>query len=764
MLKTVTLAVLVEALVLALGAQDTPQQPPINTGTVIRTETKQVLVDAVVTDKKNNYVRDLTIKDFKVLEDNKEQTIQSFSYEADPASPLNRQQRYLVLFFDDSTMSFGDQTRAREAASKFIEKNAGPNRLMAIVNFGGSIQLAQNFTADADRLQQAVKGVKFSSVGAAGGVGMGGLNRAASEYGAYTMLLGVRALAKNLADVPGRKSLILFSAGFPLTIEAQSELTAAIDMCNKSNVAVYPIDVRGLVADPSLSPGARPGMRMELRPPLSFGGVFSDGFVPQTKGGSPGSPSPSPSPGRPSSPGAPPGGGRTTTGNPGSPSRPPASTGNPGGTRNAGGTAPVNPNFNPMRQPRNIMPTIPQTVVGNQQVLYALADGTGGFVIVNTNDLLSGLDKIGKEQNEYYLIGYAPPDTEEGSCHALKVKVPHSFTVRARTGYCNVKQVDLLAGKPAEKDLETRAAANIPGTIKASMQAPFFYASNNAARVDLALEVPSQSIKFEKVKGKMRAEMNILAVAYRGDGGVGARFSDNVKIELADKKDLEAFTEHPYHYDNQFDVAPGAYTLKVVFSSGGEEFGKLEAPLAIEPYDGKALFLSSVALSKEFHRVTAQNAELDTVLLEGRAPLIAQNNEIVPAGTSGFAKTDRAICYLEIYEPLMATVSAPRPKEEAAAGGSKPGDSAAAKAEGPPAPQGPRISLQLRVLDRKSGATKADTGPVEVTSQARPGNPVVPIGFNLPVDKLEAGTYRAELKAFDSTGRAVTRVVDFEVL
>jgi len=32
------------------------------------------------------------------------------------------------------------------------------------------------------------------------------------------------------------------------------------------------------------------------------------------------------------------------------------------------------------------------------------------------------------------------------------------------------------------------------------------------------------------------------------------------------------------------------------------------------------------------------------------------------------------------------------------------------------------------------------------------------------VDKLETGTYRAELKAFDSTGRAVTRVVDFEVL
>ncbi|MGP8246163.1 MAG: VWA domain-containing protein [Bryobacteraceae bacterium] len=750
-----TLTGLVGAFVLALGAQDTPQQPPINTGTVIRTETRQVLVDAVVTDKKNNYVRDLTMKDFKVLEDNKEQAIESFSYEADPASPSG-QQRYLVLFFDNSTMNYGDQARARDAAARFIEKNAGPNRLIAIVNFGGSLQIAQNFTADSDRLKEVVKGVKFSAVSSGGGAGMGGLNRAASDFGARTLLLGVRTLAKNLAEVPGRKSLILFSAGFPLTIEAQSELTAAIDMCNKSNVAVYPIDVRGLVAQPSFNPG----MRMELRPPRSLGGVFSNGFVPQVKGG-PGGTSP--------------GSGRTTTGNPGSPGRTGAAPPPSGGTRNpssGGGGNTVNPNlnpnFNPMRQPRNIVPAFPPMASTTEQVLYMLADGTGGFVIVNTNDLLSGLYKIGKEQNEYYLIGYAPPDSAEGSCHALKVKVAHSYTVRARTGYCNVKQVDLLAGKPAEKDLETRAAANMPGTIKASMQAPFFYAANNAARVDVALEVPSESIKFEKVKGKMRAEIDILAVAYRGDGAVAARFSDSVKIELPEKKDLEAFTQHPYHYDNQFDVGPGVYTLKVVFSSGGEEFGKLETPLKIAAYDGKEMFISGVALSKEFHRASAQSADLDTVLLEGRAPLIVQSKdgplEIVPAGTDGFAKTDRAVCYLEIYEPLMASVSVPQPKEEAAAGASQPADPGPARTGAESAPQGPRIGLQLRVIDRKSGATKTDSGLVEVTNAARPGNPVVPVALNLPVNKLEAGAYRAELKAVDSTGRSVTSVVDFDVL
>ena len=71
---------------LAPAQQPKPDAVP-DSGAVIRTETKVVLVDTVVTDKKGNYVRNLTAKDFKVWEDNKEQTIKSFSFESDPAAP-----------------------------------------------------------------------------------------------------------------------------------------------------------------------------------------------------------------------------------------------------------------------------------------------------------------------------------------------------------------------------------------------------------------------------------------------------------------------------------------------------------------------------------------------------------------------------------------------------------------------------------------------------------------------------------------------------
>ncbi|MDP9172148.1 MAG: VWA domain-containing protein, partial [Acidobacteriota bacterium] len=135
------------ALVLCiLTAPSGRAQDAAETHTVIRSESRLVLVDSVVTDKKGNYIHDLTQKDFKVWEDNKEQAISSFSFEASGAAPANPRTHYLVLFFDNSTASQSDQVYARKAATSFIESNAGPNRQMAVVEFGGSLHVSQNFT------------------------------------------------------------------------------------------------------------------------------------------------------------------------------------------------------------------------------------------------------------------------------------------------------------------------------------------------------------------------------------------------------------------------------------------------------------------------------------------------------------------------------------------------------------------------------------------------------------------------------------------
>src|SRR5512142_173956 len=140
----VTMVVVASALIVLafsstplVRAQEASAQAPANLPPTIKAETRLVLVDTVVTDKKGNYVKDLAMKDFRVWEDNKEQSLKSFSFESEDAAPVGSHQHYMVLFFDNSTMDANDQIRARDAASKFIDANAGPNRLIAIADFGG---------------------------------------------------------------------------------------------------------------------------------------------------------------------------------------------------------------------------------------------------------------------------------------------------------------------------------------------------------------------------------------------------------------------------------------------------------------------------------------------------------------------------------------------------------------------------------------------------------------------------------------------------
>jgi VWFA-related protein len=779
--------------------QGQPTPPPAETASpaeqqpvvVIKKESKLVLVDSVVTDKKGNYVRDLAQNDFKVFEDNKEQRVSTFSTGADAATQANGQRRYLILFFDNSTMAAPDQIQARSAATKFIAANAGPDRLMAVVDFGGSLRIVQNFTANADVLRAAVSGVRTSSVdpNAPGpdvpvtiaSTGLSSLGNAEADFGARSMLLAVRSLAKNLRTIPGRKMVVLFSGGFPLTQENQSELTATIDACNKSNVAVYALDARGLVATapggsaskeppagktravsnhvPARKTSPRPHILLAAYPAMAMpdpqrpggggaggggggggggrgggggtGGGGTGGGGGRGGGGTGGGSTGGGGKGGSGGSGGTGGGGKGGSGGGGT-----GGGGTGGGTRGGGGNNLGANNFNnsPYNQPRTIVPPFPPSASTNQQILAALAEGTGGFTIFNTNDLLGGLERIGREQNEFYILGYVPGDTPEGSCHTLKVKLNRGgLNVRARSGYCNTRSANVLEGKPLEKQLESRATGSQPGSIHGVLQAPYFYTAPETARVNLAMEIPADTFQFNKEKGKYHANLNVLGIAYRADGTIGARFSDTVNMDL-EKDEWKEFAKSPYRYENQFDATPGTYKLAVVLSAGGDAFGKFEWPLAIDPYDGKHFSLSGVALTNSPQRLDDIPTGLDSVLLEDRTPLVVKGLQIVPSGSNRFKHTDNVILYTEIYEPLLTSATPPV------------------------------VGMAYRIFERSTDKQVFFTEVVRADDFIQKGNSVIPVGMKVKVDGLKPGSYRLVMQAVDSAkNHAPDRSVDFDV-
>src|ERR1700753_475814 len=64
----------------AATPQDAQSQQTAAGGAVLKTVTREVRVDVVVTDKKGTYIRDLKKEDFKVWEDNKEQNVNNFTF------------------------------------------------------------------------------------------------------------------------------------------------------------------------------------------------------------------------------------------------------------------------------------------------------------------------------------------------------------------------------------------------------------------------------------------------------------------------------------------------------------------------------------------------------------------------------------------------------------------------------------------------------------------------------------------------------------
>jgi len=372
--------------------------------------------------------------------------------------------------------------------------------------------------------------------------------------------------------------------------------------------------------------------------------------------------------------------------------------------------------------PQMIVPTLPVTGVANQGVLYQLAEGTGGFPIYNTNDLLGGLTRIAQEQEEYYLVGYEPPDSPATTCHRLKVKIDRSgVTVRSRTGYCNAKPKDLLVGKPIEKDLEARASQAASSPPGGSLEAAFVYTSPNTARVNVAVAVPASIIEFSKDKGKYHADINVLGIAYRPDGSMGARFSDEIQLEL-EKDDWKKFLDQPMLYSNQFQIASGQYQFSVVFSGGSQNFGKFQTPLVIDPYDGKSFTISAITLSDNLQPAAGLGGALEADLLSDRTPLIFRDMEVVPSASNHFKRTETVAFYAQIYDPGLES-------------------------------QNPRsVRLDYAIVDVKTGQGVLGGRGIDLTSFINKGSPVVPIGLRLPVDHLDPGSYRLDIEASNDAG------------
>jgi VWFA-related protein len=285
----------------------------------IKTTVRQVLLDVVVTDGKNQTVTGLRREDFSILEDGKPQQILSFEAHSDAmtgprpdgqlAQPKPLPNTFLnvptpqdnlpmnVLLYDVLNTPIDDQPFARSEIVKFL-RNRPRGARFAIFVLGDKLHLLQGFTDDEDLLESSLYRKQASTattVLSPPPTNAPTLSESLSNSGALTeaQLEGVEAIDRMtrmansyfltrrvertlnafseisnfLGGWSGRKNLIWLSGGFPARIfpggdvldpfatseNYSPETHEAVDQLTLNQVAVYPVDIRGLLVSPVFS-------------------------------------------------------------------------------------------------------------------------------------------------------------------------------------------------------------------------------------------------------------------------------------------------------------------------------------------------------------------------------------------------------------------------------------------------------------------------------------------------------------------------------
>src|ERR1041384_2059117 len=182
--KASSLLILVSLSLSTLAPLQAQQQRPA-ADDVVRISTNLVQVDAVVTDKDGNPIKNLTTTDFEVRQDGKPQKIVFVSYvNTDireppaalknpdkitpvvpppmPTRPANAT-RILTFVVDDGncTASRVGMLAAHDALEKFVKEEMRPDDLVAIYQTSAGSSLMQQLTSDKTQLLNVVRKVRW---------------------------------------------------------------------------------------------------------------------------------------------------------------------------------------------------------------------------------------------------------------------------------------------------------------------------------------------------------------------------------------------------------------------------------------------------------------------------------------------------------------------------------------------------------------------------------------------------------------------------
>lgn len=299
-----------------------------------------------------------------------------------------------------------------------------------------------------------------------------------------------------------------------------------------------------------------------------------------------------------------------------------------------------------------------------QASLGGLAEGTGGFLIGNTNDFRKSFQRVMEDMDGHYEVLYRPSsEVLDGRLRSIKVKVARAEAIAvSRNGYYALPSLN-GTWAPSEGDLMGLAVLNLKPAAKAfplQMAALSFGPQKAALQRVLTFDVPGSALTASPEPGqrKQHVQLSLLALIKDASGEVIDRFSQDASYDIPQDRltELRAsslFFEHP------ITLPAGHYTIE----AAAVDRQSRRASTSVVQFDNAAsegVRLSSILLVRRLEPAEAPAS--------AGAPLLYKGQRVVPdlAGTVGAGM--RPYAYFVVY-PDRAAEDKPTLTLEFLAGG-----------------------------------------------------------------------------------------------
>jgi VWFA-related protein len=578
---------------------------------VVRITTNLVQIDAVVTDKSGNQIKDLGASDFEVLQDGKAQKIVSVSYintevpertrpqptegkrsaEKDqPPTPPSRPNsanaaRILTFVIDDGSCasSYVGMNASRDALVKFINEQMQPNDLVAIYQTRGGSSTLQHYTSDRAHLLRVARKIRWyppqgicnetsgdfferarpttfmkpggelrTTESDANRQSRGRIERNMRENQVVGLFGVLTYIARGLQRVPGRKTVFVLSDSISLFIPDVETAGPAGNPTVMMAANVANMDAVTRLID-SANRASVVFNTIDVRG-LQIPGVITaeDSFT---------------------------------------------NLAGPGGNIHA--TAQVSA----MRQANNGI---------RHDGMRSLATGTGGTFYKDINFLDVPISRALSSEKGYYLIAYQPDsDTFKGpKFNRVQIKVRRpELSVRARSGFMGVTNEAVVPKKrTGDSELYEAIATPLPNAgLNLKLTASFGNTASEGSFIRTLLHLDGNQISFvDEPNGIKKGVFDVVAVTLNEKNEVVEDFNRTHTIRFPEAN-LEAIIRNGLVYSADVPVTKsGFYNFRVAIRDASSKvLGSAGQQIEVPDLKKKNLHLGSLAVTE----VTIQNGK-----------------------------------------------------------------------------------------------------------------------------------------------------------